>query len=180
MPEIGAARSAPAAAPPLVRVAHVRRPHGVRGEVRVQALGGDARRFAPGTVLLRERDGQVLTIGAARPLDGDEVLLTFRELPTREDAAGLTGDYLCVEPSRTRHLPADEWFVWQLIGLRAVCPDGEELGLVQDVEEQPSSDVLVVAGVDGERRYPLVRQWISSVDVNGGVIVVTPWPEDEG
>jgi 16S rRNA processing protein RimM len=166
-----------ATSPSLVRVAHVRRAHGVRGEVRVQTLGGDIRRFAPGTLLFGERGHRPLTVTSSRPLDGDEVLLAFEEVPTREEVASLSGDYLCVEPAGARRLGADEWFVWQLLGLRAVSADGEELGVVRDVEEQPSSDVLVVESGSVERRYPLVREWVRSVDVAGGVVTVTPWPE---
>ncbi len=179
MPENGApgATVAPSA---LLRVAHVRRVHGVRGEVRVQSLGGDVTRFAPGTSLRRERGARPLTIASARALDGDEMLLSFAEVGSRDEAATLSGDYLCVEPSEARPLGDDEWFVWQLVGLRAVSDSGEELGVVRDVEQQPSSDVIVVARGSAEHRYPLVRQWIRSVDVGGGVIVVTPWPEDDG
>jgi 16S rRNA processing protein RimM len=177
-----AERVAPAperAAPALLRVAHVRRVHGVRGEVRVQTLGGDLGRFRPGTSLLAEKQKRVLTVLSSRPLDGDEVLLSFEELPTREEAARLSGDYLCVEPERARALGADEWFEWQLIGLRAVTAGGEALGVVADVEEHPSSHVIVVADGAAERRYPLVREWVRSVDVDAGVMVITPWPEDE-
>jgi 16S rRNA processing protein RimM len=174
-------RSAPATtSPPLVRVAHVRRAHGVRGEVRVQTLGGDLRRFTPGTVVIDERTRRSLTVTSARPLDGDEVLLSFDQLPTREQVAALSGDYLCVDPAAVRRLGADEWFVWQLVGLRVVSIDGDPLGVIRDVEEQPSSDVLVVKDDTAERRYPLVREWVREVDVAGGVVTVTPWPEDEG
>ncbi len=167
------------AAPPLLRVAHVRRAHGVRGEVRVQVLGGDIARFAPGTALLGERDRRPLTVAGSRALDGDEILLTFEELRSREQVAVLSGDYLCVEPAQARVLPDDEWFIWQLVGLHAVTDEGEELGVVRDVEEQPASDVIVVAAGAEERRYPLVREWVRAVDVARGVVVVTPWPEDE-
>ena len=75
----------------------------------------------------------------------------------------------------------DEWFTWQLVGLRAVTADGAEIGTVRDVETQPSSDVLVVARPSaGDLRVPLVRAWVRSVDIEGGLIVMTPWPEDEG
>lgn len=161
----------------MLRVAHVRRVHGVRGEVRVQALGGDVGRFAPGTVLLGERGQRPLTVLSSRPLDGDDLLLAFEELPSREEAATLGGDYLCVRTSEARPLGDDEWFVWQLVGLRAVSENGEALGVVRDVEEQPSSDVIVVADGRTERRFPLVRQWIRAVDLDDGVVVVTPWPE---
>lgn len=177
MPDSGPAPAL--AVPALVRVAHVRRVHGVRGEVRVQTLGGDLGRFAPGTAMVAERSGGHLTIAGARSLDGDEVLLSFVELPEREQVATLTGDYLCVEPARARRLGTDEWFVWQLVGLRAMSAMGETLGVVRDVEEQPSSDVLVIGDGDEERRVPLVRQWVQAVDLAAGTIVVTPWPEDD-
>ncbi|MBJ7596455.1 MAG: 16S rRNA processing protein RimM [Candidatus Dormibacteraeota bacterium] len=177
MPEAGSPASA-VAATPLLRVAHVRRVHGVRGEVRAQTLGGDLGRFAPGTALLAERDGRRLTVASSRPLDGDDILLAFTELPSREEAATLSGDYLCVGRAQARALGDDEWFVWQLVGLRVVSNDGEELGVVRDVEEQPASDVIVVGAGTDERRYPLVREWVESVDVAAGVVVVTPWHED--
>ncbi len=177
MPEAGSPAST-VAATPLLRVAHVRRVHGVRGEVRVQTLGGDLGRFAPGTALLAEREGRRLTVASSRPLDGDDILLAFAELPSREEAATVSGDYLCVDRAQARALGDDEWFVWQLVGLRVVSNGGEELGVVRDVEEQPASDVIVVGAGADEQRYPLVREWVQSVDVAAGVVVVTPWPED--
>ena len=91
----------------------------------------------------------------------------------------MSGDYLCVERSQARTLGENEWFVWQLIGLRAVSDAGEDLGVVRDVEEQPASDVIVVSDGAVDRRYPLVREWVRSVDVAAGIVVVTPWPEDD-
>ena len=164
-----------------MRVAHVRRVHGVRGEVRVEALGGDIARFRPGTRVVTERGRRPLIVATARPLDGSELLLSFEELAEREAAATLSGEYLCVDSASTRALGADEWFAWQLVGLRAVTADGHDLGTVRDVEVQPSSDVLVVARPSAaDLRVPLVRAWVRSVDVDGGVIVMTPWPEDDG
>jgi 16S rRNA processing protein RimM len=167
------------AAPSLLRAAHVRRVHGLRGEIRVQSLGGDARRFRAGTRVVTEKEGRPLTVRTSRSLDGEELLLSFDEVATREEAAQLSGDYLCVPAEAARSLGENEWFVWQLVGLRARSADGATLGVVRDVEPHPASDVLVVdhAGVD--ERYPLVRQWVQSVDVPAGEIVLTPWPEDD-
>ncbi|MHB8718058.1 MAG: ribosome maturation factor RimM [Candidatus Dormibacteria bacterium] len=165
--------------PTLLRAAFVRRVHGVRGDVKVESLGGDARRFAAGTVLVSERGGRRLTVRSARALDGDDLLLRFEELATREEAAALSGDYLCVSADHARSLGGDEWFVWQLVGLRVRSAEGVLLGTVSDVEAHPASDVLVVSNASGEERYPLVRQWVESVDVTAGEIVLTPWPLED-
>ena len=166
------------AAPALLRTAHVRRAHGVRGEVRVQSLGGNAGRFRTGTAFVTENSRRSLTVRTARALDGDELLLTFDEVSSREDAAALTGEYLCVAPASARVLGSDEWFFWQLVGLRARTPDGEDLGIVRDVESHPASEVLVVDRIGTEQRYPMVREWVREVDVASGYITLTPWPED--
>ena len=167
------------AAPQRLRTLHVRRPHGVRGELRCESLGGDASRFVPGMTLHVE-DGAPYTVVAARPTGDGDVLLSLAGVDTRDAAEALRNAYLCVDREAARTLGDDEWFDWQLVGLRVVSSvDGAELGSVADVEEYPEQSVLVVRGVGGaERRIPLVRAHVQQVDVKGGRIVVTPWPED--
>ena len=167
-------------APQRLRALHVRRPHGVRGELRCEPLGGDASRFPPG-MTLRSEDGAPYTVAAARPTGEGDVLLSLREVTTRNAAEALRNVYLCVDREAARELGADEWFDWQLVGLRVVSSqDGTELGTVADVEEYPEQSVLVVRRAGGaDRRIPLVRAHVERVDVNGGQITVTPWPEDE-
>ena len=52
--------------PPRLRVACVLRVHGVRGEVRVESLGGDIERFAPGTRLQVEGQNRAVSVRSAR------------------------------------------------------------------------------------------------------------------
>lgn len=167
------------AAPQRLRALHVRRPHGVRGELRCEPLGGDASRFVPGLVLHGE-DGTPYTVVAARPTGEGDVLLALGEVTTRDAAEALRNVYLCVDREAARALGEDEWFDWQLVGLRVVSSaDGAELGTVADVEEYPEQSVLVLRRAGGaETRIPLVRAHVEHVDVEGGQIVVTPWPEE--
>jgi 16S rRNA processing protein RimM len=169
------------AAPQRLRAAHVRRPHGVRGELRAEPLGGDPARFVPGLRLYAEGDAPaVYTVASARPAAEGDMLLALSEVTTRDAAERLRGAYLCVDRDAVRRLGDDEWFVFDLVGLRVVGEDGAELGTVADVEEYPEQSVLVVRRDAGaERRIPLVRAHVQRVDVTGGQIVVTPWPEDE-
>lgn len=168
------------AAPERLRALHVRRPHGVRGELRCESLGGDASRFTPGMALHGE-DGAAYTVVAARPAGDGDVLLSLREVSTRNAAEALRSVYLCVDREAARQLGEDEWFDWQLVGLRVESSaDAAVLGTVTEVEEYPEQSVLVVRGSAGrERRIPLVRAHVEQVDVTGGRIVVTPWGEDE-
>ena len=169
-------------APPLrLRALHVRRPHGVRGELRVEPLGGDASRFEPGLRLWSEGEPAVgYTVAASRPAPEGDVLLTLREVSSRDDAERLRGAYLCVEGDERRNLGSDEWFVWELVGLRVVTTEGDPVGIVDDVEEYPEQEVLVVRRASGgDVRVPMVRAHVAGVDVEAGIITVVPWPEDE-
>jgi 16S rRNA processing protein RimM len=169
------------AAPQRLRAVYVRRPHGVRGELRVEPLGGDASRFQPGMHLYAEGDdAATYTVVAARPASDGDLLLSLSEVTTRDAADRLRGAYLCVDRNALRRLGDDEWFVFELVGLRVVSVAGTELGTVSDVEEYPEQSVLVVRATGGaEVRIPLVRAHVERVDVDNGQIVVTPWPEDE-
>jgi 16S rRNA processing protein RimM len=166
--------------PQRLRALHVRRPHGVRGELRAEPLGGDAARFVPGMTLYGE-DGSVYTVASARPAAEGDMLLALSEVVSRDAADALRGVYLCVDRESARRLGEDEWFDFELVGLRVVSSqDGAVLGTVADVEEYPEQSVLVVRDAGGaDRRIPLVRAHVARVDVTGGQIVVTPWPEDE-
>ncbi|HZB97274.1 MAG TPA: ribosome maturation factor RimM, partial [Candidatus Sulfotelmatobacter sp.] len=114
----------------LVRVARVHGPHGVRGEVRAESLGGDIRRFAPGVRLQTEAGRHVLTIESARDIGSGQILLCFRELTDREQASRLGGTYLCTDEEHLRPLGPNEWFVFRLVGLRARTASGAQLGEV--------------------------------------------------
>jgi 16S rRNA processing protein RimM len=170
------------AAPQRLRALHVRRPHGVRGELRAEPLGGDASRFTPGMTLYAEDAVQTpYTVASARSTGEGDVLLALSEVTSRNAADALRDAYLCVDRDAVRRLGEDEWFVFELVGLRVVsAEDGALLGTVTDVEEYPEQSVLVVRGAaGGEQRIPLVRAHVARVDVSAGQIVVTPWPEDE-
>jgi 16S rRNA processing protein RimM len=167
------------AAPQRLRAVHVRRSHGVRGELRCEPLGGDATRFSAGMHLYTE-DGARYTVATARPAAEGDMLLALVEIGTREAADRLHGAYLHVDRDAVRQLGEDEWFVFELVGLRVVAEDGVALGSVTDVEDYPEQSVLVVRGDGGEEvRIPLVRAHVLRVDVKAGQIVVVRWPEDE-
>jgi len=165
--------------PRRLRAAHVLRPHGVRGTLRAEPLGGDATRFFAGLRLFREDDGQPYLVRSARGLPEGDVLLDLEEVRSRAEAEALRGAYLCVGRGDARVLSADEWFVADLVGMRAVDDRGEELGTVIDVEPYPEQDVLVVRHRSRLRRYPMVREHVRRVDVERRVIELTPWQGEE-
>jgi 16S rRNA processing protein RimM len=165
-------------APAKLRAAQVLRAHGVRGEVRAEPIGGDPSRFTPGVKLETEDGSRSLTVRTSRPGPGNAVLLGFEEITSATDAALLRGIYLCVDVDAARPLSDDEWFVWQLVGLRVFDTTGSEVGVVDEVEAGVANDVLVIREGDVLHRLPMAREYVVSVDVAGGAVTVIAWTEE--
>ena len=164
-------------APAKLRAAQVLRAHGVRGEVRVEPIGGDSARFTPGTRLDAEDGSVSLTVRTSRPGPGNAVLLGFDEIATPNEAARLRGLYLCVDVDAARKLSNGEWFVWQLVGLRVVDTTGADVGVVEDVEAGVGNDVLVIRDETDIHSLPMARYYVTAVAVPAATLTGEPWAE---
>ena len=122
------------------------KPHGIRGEVAVEAITNrPERRFAPGSVLTTD-EGR-LEVVAGRPHQG-RWLVTFVGVEDRNAAERLRGQLLWAEPIE------EEGALWvhELVGAEVVDTAGRSYGPVEAVEANPASDLLVLPG---ERLVPL-------------------------
>ena len=79
------------------------------------------------------------------------------------------GTELSVERDALPALESDEYYVFELVGLRVEQEDGRVLGRVREVLQYPANDVLEL---DSGLFLPLVEACVRSVDVEGGRIVV--------
>jgi 16S rRNA processing protein RimM len=123
---------------------------------------------------MRLVDGRVQGKGlVARlaPVDGEPIL-------DRDAAAALVGCDIAVPRDHLPPLPEGEHYWVDLIGLRVVGRDGDELGAVVDVIDTGAHGVLVVAG-ERKRLIPLVTgSIVEAVDLDAGRIRVNWHPDD--
>lgn len=132
----------------MLEVGRVLRPHGVKGEVVVELVTNRPERVAPGSVLFAGQEGDRLEVGRARRLPGEgrpgrqRWLVSFAGSATREAAERLRGEVL-VAPAIED--PSAMW-VHDLIGASVETVDGQPLGVVEAVEANPASDLLVLGG----------------------------------
>ena len=105
-----------------------------------------AERLAPGAVL--GTDDRDLVVESSRPHQ-QRWLVRFEGVDDRTAAEQLQGVALYADalPSAT-----DELWVHELIGAAVQDRDGTRLGVVEAIEANPASDLLVL---DGERLVPL-------------------------
>ena len=147
----------------------MRRPHGVRGAILVEALSDVPERFAPGSTLdLVTADGERrrVEVASAAP-HGDSLRLTLAGLTDRDQAELLRGATLEVSRALTPAAPEGEFYYFELAGCLCVDALAGPLGTVSRVIEDGGGLLLEV--VDGARTLPIpfVRAFIRSVDVAG-------------
>ena len=155
-----------------VAVGRVLAPFGVRGEIKVEPLA-PPQTFSPGrSVTLRAERHE---IESSRRHKG-AVLLKLASIETPDDIASYRGEYLQVPEAELAELAEGEYYRYELIGLRVVSTEGEELGEITEVLERPANDVFVVSGPNGEALIPAVGEIVREVDVAGGIVTIEVVP----
>lgn len=161
--------------PRLVAVGRVGRPHGVQGEVRVEAGPGLVegmgryRRFYLSRGSAEE--ASPVAVEAWRP-HGRFVLVVFQGARTPEQAAAFTGSILWVERSELPPLAEGEYYHADLLGCAVRDEGGNDLGKVVDVFATGAHDVLVIRGDGGEWMLPVTEENVPGMDLAAGELVV--------
>jgi 16S rRNA processing protein RimM len=164
-----------------ILVGEIGRPHGVRGLVKLRSFTADPAAIASYGPLTdatgQRRFGLTLLAEGLARVEGVE---------DREAAARLTGTALYVERANLPPPEEDEFYLADLVGLRAESAAGGSLGHVRSVEEHGAGAFLVLDGPP-ERFVPFTRACVPVVDTAAGRVVVQlpeetaapPPPSDE-
>jgi 16S rRNA processing protein RimM len=145
-------------------------PHGVRGEVKLRPVTEFPERIPQLEALrLRYPDGREerRRLLAAREHKG-MFLLTLEGVETMDDARALRGAEAVVGLEEAAPLPEGRYYEHQLLGLRVVTPDGEELGTVTEIMPGAANDVYVA----GRYLIPATHDAVLRLAPDEGVIVV--------
>ena len=147
--------------------------HGVRGEVRVQPWCDSPSQFCSMKTLFWDEQGSKSVKVRAR-VHKNIALVTLDGVTTVEQAQALRGKLLYARREDFR-LPNDRYFVRDLLGLAVVdAESGETYGTLSDVSQTGANAVYHVQTATGEVLIPAVPLIVKEVDVDGGVIKITP------
>jgi len=164
----------------LIIVGRVRKSHGVRGDLVVEAITDDpdgvfarGRRLVAGTVAGDPaKDRRELTIASAQPFKGG-FIVHFDEITDRAIADTWRDRYLLLAASELEPLGDDEVYVHDLLGMRVELASGETVGTVEELYELPQGLTLDVRRDKGTILVPYDRI-VTSVDRDARVIRIDP------
>ena len=168
--------------PLFLAVGRVLRPHGLRGEVRVEVHTDYPERFA-----LYKRvylapvtpDGDLLVASRCVPyeLEGhrfhqNAVLLKLAGIDDRNGTEALREQWVWIHAEQAVPLQEDEVYLHQMLGLRVVTDQGQVLGQVQDIIETGANLVYVVRGPRGDVLLPDTDEVVLDVDIEARQMTV--------
>ncbi len=167
----------------LVAIGKIIKPHGVRGEMRVEILTDFPERYeeteevhlipppsgaakeAPDTIWL-------LPVESTRAHHG-RMLVKLAGVNDMDQAGYLRNFTLAVPQDELIELEEGEYWHWQLEGLTVVNAEGETLGTLREVLNTPAHDLYCVATSEGEILIPAVDDYVHAVDLEKKRIVVS-------
>jgi 16S rRNA processing protein RimM len=162
--------------PRYLLLGRVLRPHGVRGELRIEVLTDYPERILPGLIV---NIGPDPAVDDAHKYEITKVrthqqylILQVDGVDDRDAADVLREQYIMVALEDAIPLDDDEFYLFQAIGLAVYTDDGESLGAVVDVLETGANDVYVVQGPRGEVLLPAIDECIVDVDIDAGKMTV--------
>ena len=176
----GPGESAPG--PQFLGIARIMRPHGVRGELRLQILTAFPDRMRDlGQVLLgKDSDdpsGFIAKTVTAIRRDRGFWLARLDGVDDREAAGAFRGWYVMISLADAVPLEPDEVYLFQVIGLEVVTEAGETLGRVAEIIETGANDVYILrGGPRGEVMIPAIDDVVRSISPETGKMIVRPLP----
>lgn len=158
----------------LLRVGVITQTHGLRGEVKVYPTTEDAKRFKKLKEVVidtgkEQIDMEIESVKFFKNL----VIVKFKGIDNINDVEKYKKSEIYVSRENAIPLEEGEYYIADLIGLKVMSDEGEDLGVLDDVMQTGANDVYVVKKKGHpELLIPVIDQCILNVDIEGGEVLV--------
>ena len=163
-----------------LRVGRLLKAHGLKGAIKLELYTDSPNeRFVPGAVLelqVPEESpwfGKSIKVLELKWYNSSPVLF-LENINDRDAAESLIKAILLIDqPLDASPAEPDAWFDHQLAGLK-VMRDGVQIGTLTRVDHMPAQDLLIIKTEAGDVLLPFVKAFVPKVDVENGLIEITP------
>lgn len=163
----------------MITIGKIVAPFGVKGEAKVYPYSDFLERcHLLKRVMLERKDFSGFKVVKKAFIHKNLWVLHFEDCETRDDAMALTGMMVKIPLSERIQLPEGMYYFDQIIGLKALTVEGEELGTVEDILKTGGNDVYVInPGKDGKEKrkqilIPALKTIIREINPGKGYILV--------
>jgi 16S rRNA processing protein RimM len=155
-------------------VGYITKPHGIRGEVKVEPVTPDPARFNRLEKVFLQVENKVKLYPIEKVRLSDRfVYIKLAGINSRDDAELLRDAEVLIKEKDLIQPDRDEYFVHDLIGCKVLSEDHDEIGVVIDVVQITSNDVYVVKNDENaERLIPATKEVVKQVDIGRKIIII--------
>ncbi|SJM90652.1 16S rRNA processing protein [Crenothrix polyspora] len=122
-------------------------------------------------ILKKGTDTKTVKVVTGR-VQGKAIVAEIEGISDRDIAAALAGWEILVEQSQLPNVVGNEYYWFDLVGLRVENTQGSDFGVVESLMETGANDVLIVKG-DRDRAIPFLQgQTIIKIDLDAGLMIV--------
>jgi 16S rRNA processing protein RimM len=164
----------------LITIGKVTRPHGIKGEIKVEIITEDPDIFLELQEVMmvderREEKNFIAGIKSVR-FHQKAALLVLEEVGTMDDAEKLRGMILKVPLSFLPKPEVDEYYIFDLIGLVVKTTDGVLVGILKSVISGGGCDVFEIRHPETDKinLVPSRKEFVKSIDIKGKKMIIEP------
>jgi 16S rRNA processing protein RimM len=151
--------------PVFVIIGKFRKPHGIRGEIRMSVITNFPDLIKEGQTIFVGYKYQAYTIRSLR-WHGEDLLVSLEEMPDRTAVEIFRNVMVYLKSEDMPPPPEGEFYLHQLVGLDVYTDQVEYLGKLKEVLLTGANDVYLVETPDGnEILLPAIQDVILDVNV---------------
>jgi 16S rRNA processing protein RimM len=174
MPRPAAPNDASISPDEFITVGQIVAPFGLKGDVKLLPQTDFPDRLAEHDTLYLGQNHRPLRLMNAHP-HGGVVLLHFNGIDDVNAAETLRGLPVFIPAAEAAPLAADQYYIHDLIGLRALHVNGTDLGTVADILSGAAQDLLVVRRPGHpDVLVPFVAALVPTVDTAARTVTIDP------
>ena len=150
--------------------------HGIQGKLRVNSYAESPEIFTSQKFfyLKDEKEGfKKYEITNVEP-HKNIILLKFDGISSINEAEKLVGTSIFIEKSKLLPLSEDEYYWFEIIGLKVFTDEGTFLGKVEGILQTGSNDVYVIRNKKKEYLIPAIAEVVTNIDVIKKIMIIHP------
>jgi 16S rRNA processing protein RimM len=152
--------------PVYLAVGHLRRPHGVHGEMVMEVHTDFPERIKKGAKVFVGESHQAMTIEGAR-FHNEGMIVKFKDVNTPEDVGRYRNQLVYVSAADRPPLPKGQYYYHELIGFAVVDEEDRAIGTLTEIMQTGANDVYVVTQPDArEILLPAIPSVILDIEAD--------------
>jgi len=156
-------------------IGKVLKPFGREGEIKILPITDDINRFKDIKYIYISKYGHYIKLDVEKVrIANKHVLLRVKGYLTIDDAEKLRGKYLYIDRENAVSLKKGSYYYYDLWKCKVVTDSGDEIGIVEDIQNAGSCDVYVVRSFSNDETIyiPAISDVVKKIDIKSKKIEI--------